>query len=92
MRKEGSRRSRKAQSRLLSRARHPASALDPAWAVLDGLAGDGSGRDNDEGPRHEVTIARGFWLFDTPCTQALWQAVMGNNPSRSRAPTGRWSR
>ena len=21
-------------------------------------------------------------MFDTPCTQALWQAVMGRNPSR----------
>ena len=40
-------------------------------------------RDDDEGPRHPVTISRGFWLADTPCTQALWQAVMGGkNPSR----------
>jgi formylglycine-generating enzyme required for sulfatase activity len=29
-----------------------------------------------------VTIADGFWMFDTPCTQALWTAVMGDNPSR----------
>jgi len=37
-----------------------------------------------EHPRHEVFITRGFWLFDTPCTRALWQAVMGEdeNPSR----------
>lgn len=35
-----------------------------------------------EKPRHQVQLTRGFWLFDTPCTQALWQAVMGNNPSR----------
>lgn len=34
-----------------------------------------------EGPQHEVTIQEGFWLFDTACTQALWQAVMGDNPS-----------
>ena len=40
------------------------------------------GRYGDEGPRHEVTLTEGFWLFDTPCTQALWQAVMGRNPSR----------
>ena len=25
------------------------------------------------------TIASGFWMFDTPCTQDLWQAVMGEN-------------
>jgi len=27
-------------------------------------------------------FAEGYWLFETPCTQALWTAVMGNNPSR----------
>lgn len=35
-----------------------------------------------EGPQHEVTLSQGFWMFDTLCTQALWQAVMGDNPSR----------
>jgi formylglycine-generating enzyme required for sulfatase activity len=40
------------------------------------------GRDEDEGPQHEVTLTRGFWLADTACTQALWQAVVGNSPSR----------
>jgi formylglycine-generating enzyme required for sulfatase activity len=39
-----------------------------------------------EGPQHEVTIAAGFWLFDTPVTQAMWQAVMGGNPSRFKSP------
>lgn len=37
---------------------------------------------NYEGPQHPVTLSRGFWLFDTACTQALWEAVMGENPSR----------
>ncbi|MCB1932014.1 MAG: formylglycine-generating enzyme family protein [Candidatus Accumulibacter sp.] len=31
--------------------------------------------------QHEVTLGRGFWLADTACTQALWQAVSGANPS-----------
>jgi formylglycine-generating enzyme required for sulfatase activity len=35
-----------------------------------------------EGPRHLVTLTEGFWLADTACTQALWSAVMGSNPSR----------
>jgi hypothetical protein len=39
-------------------------------------------RDNDEGPRHVVRLTAGFWLADTACAQAVWQAVMGNNPSR----------
>ncbi|MGR9108790.1 MAG: formylglycine-generating enzyme family protein [Gammaproteobacteria bacterium] len=32
--------------------------------------------------QHEVTLSRGFWLAETACTQALWSAVMGDNPSR----------
>jgi formylglycine-generating enzyme required for sulfatase activity len=43
---------------------------------------DEEGRFADEGPRHEEVIPRGFWMFDTPCTQALWEAVMGKNPSQ----------
>lgn len=31
---------------------------------------------------HEVQLTRGFWLADTSCTQALWQAVMDKNPSK----------
>ncbi|MBL8460799.1 MAG: formylglycine-generating enzyme family protein [Zoogloea sp.] len=35
-----------------------------------------------EGPQHQVTLTRGFWLSDTACTQALWLAVLGGkNPS-----------
>ena len=42
---------------------------------------DEKGRYRDEGPRQEETITSGFWMFDTPCTQTLWEAVMGENPS-----------
>lgn len=45
------------------------------------------GRYDAEGPRHPVTLTEGFWLFDTLCTQALWVAVMGQNPSRFQNPT-----
>lgn len=34
--------------------------------------------------QHQVTLSLGFWLADTACTQALWQAVMGSNPSHFR--------
>jgi formylglycine-generating enzyme required for sulfatase activity len=51
-----------------------------------GSAADEPGRREIEGPRHEVRLSRGYWLFDTPCTQALWEAVMGRNPSRFRSP------
>ncbi len=30
---------------------------------------------------HKVRLTQGFWLADTACTQALWKAVMGENPS-----------
>ena len=39
------------------------------------------GRLSWEQEPHEVTINEGFWMFGTPCTQALWEAVMGDNPS-----------
>ena len=35
----------------------------------------------DNETRHRVTLTRGYWLADTACTQALWQEVMGSNPS-----------
>ena len=47
---------------------------------------DEPGRFDNEGPRHLVTLEHGFWLFDTPCTQALWQVVMGDNPSHFITP------
>ncbi len=46
-----------------------------------------AGRLDWEGPQRRVLIPRGFWLFDKPCTQALWEAVMGGNPSHFRSPT-----
>ena len=44
-----------------------------------------AGRWEDEGPQHTVTLTEGFWLGETPCTQALWQAVTGENPSQFRS-------
>ena len=40
-----------------------------------------SGRYDDEGPRHWVTIGEGFWLGQTEVTQGQYRAVMGKNPS-----------
>ena len=44
------------------------------------------GRWSGEGSRHKVTLQDGFWLADTPCTQALWAAAMGDNPSAFKSP------
>ncbi len=46
-----------------------------------------AGRWEDEGPRHLVTLSRGYWLADTACTQQLWEVVMGENPSRFQSPS-----
>jgi formylglycine-generating enzyme required for sulfatase activity len=35
---------------------------------------------DSEKPQHAVRLD-GYWLADTPVTQALWQAVMGANPA-----------
>jgi len=39
------------------------------------------GRYDWEGPQHEVTISKGFYLGKYEVTQAQWEAVMGNRPS-----------
>lgn len=38
-------------------------------------------RSTDKG-RHQVTVTKGFFLSEAPCTQSQWKAVMGSNPSR----------
>ncbi len=52
--------------------------LPPATYLQGSLQGIGHA---DEHPQHPVTLSQGLWLAETPCTQALWQAVMGKNPS-----------
>jgi len=39
-------------------------------------------RQDDEGPQTPVTLRRGFWMSKHEVTQAEYQAVMGNNPSK----------
>ena len=36
---------------------------------------------DDEKPAHQVTLANDYYMGKYEVTQALWQAVMGNNPS-----------
>jgi len=54
---------------------------------LRGSPEDEADRWADEGPQHPVFISRGFWLGDTPVTQALWKAVTGETPSFFEGPT-----
>ena len=55
------------------------------WIVpgtfMMGSQEDEEGRYSNE-DLHQVTLKQGFWLLDTPVTQAFWQAVNGENPSQ----------
>ena len=48
--------------------------------MMGATAEQGSNVEGDEKPVHEVTLSS-FAICETEVTQALWQAVMGNNPS-----------
>jgi hypothetical protein len=62
----------------LSGATHRFRYLLPATFLMGSPEGVGH---DDEHPQHPVTLTQGLWLAETPCTQALWQSVMGTNPS-----------
>ena len=53
----------------------------PGGTIMMGSPATEEGRDNDESPQHQVTVPA-FYTGKYPITQAQWQAVMGNNPSR----------
>ncbi|MBX2803507.1 MAG: formylglycine-generating enzyme family protein, partial [Myxococcales bacterium] len=59
----------------------------PPGRYLRGSPQSEEGRFDNEGPQHSVTISRGFWLGEVPVTQALWEAVMGENPSHFEGPS-----
>ena len=42
---------------------------------------DRSTNGDDTETQHRVVLTEGYWLADTACTQELWGAVMGENPS-----------
>jgi len=54
----------------------------PGGEFWMGCGENEQGCDNDEKPRHPVTV-KGFWMGKYEVTQAQWKAVMGkeNNPS-----------
>ncbi len=58
--------------------------IPPGWFML-GSPPDEPERDDDEGPQQRITFEEGYWLAETACTQALWQAIMGENPSGFKA-------
>ena len=55
----------------------------PSGWFLMGSPPNEPGRCEDEAQRI-VKIQYDFWMSETPCTQELWQAVMGYNPSENK--------
>jgi len=58
----------------------------PPGTFMMGSPANEVGRFDDE-VQHRVELPQGYWLGDTPVTQALWEAVMGTNPSQFRGPS-----
>ncbi|MEW6755370.1 MAG: SUMF1/EgtB/PvdO family nonheme iron enzyme [Candidatus Latescibacterota bacterium] len=52
----------------------------PAGTFTMGSPSSEAGRDSDEGPQHQVSITRGFWLGKYEVTQGQWEGVMGTRP------------
>lgn len=48
----------------------------PPGSFMMGSPEEEPGRSDDEGPQHRVTISKGYWMGETPVTQAQWEAVV----------------
>ncbi len=59
--------------------------LIPAGKFLMGSPETEKDRQRVEGPQHEVTISRPFYMGTTEVTQAQWKAVMGTEPWRGQS-------
>jgi formylglycine-generating enzyme required for sulfatase activity len=55
--------------------------LIPAGSFQMGSPYSEKNRENDEGPVHQVTISKPFYLGVYDVTQEQWEKAMGNNPS-----------
>ncbi|GHT37987.1 hypothetical protein AGMMS49965_00040 [Bacteroidia bacterium] len=65
---------------------HPTPVYEPEMVLVQGgtfTMGDTYGQDNGATPTHQVTLTS-FYIGKYEVTQALWELVMGNNPSRSK--------
>jgi formylglycine-generating enzyme required for sulfatase activity/tetratricopeptide (TPR) repeat protein len=56
--------------------------LIPAGKFLMGSPDSEEGREEDEGPQHEVELTHPFYLGIHPVTQKQYKQVMGKNPSQ----------
>jgi formylglycine-generating enzyme required for sulfatase activity len=54
----------------------------PAGSFIMGSDKNLEGADKNETPQHRVTLSKSFYLGKYEVTQAQWEAVMGDNPSK----------
>jgi formylglycine-generating enzyme required for sulfatase activity len=52
----------------------------PAGAFTMGSPDTENDRQADEGPQHDVTLTKGFWMGKYPVTKAQWSSLMGTKP------------
>jgi uncharacterized protein (TIGR02996 family) len=70
----------------LSKAVTISFSLIPPGRFLMGSLDSEPERYDNEGPRHQVTMPRPYYVAVTPVTQAQFQAVMGTLPCEFRGP------
>lgn len=58
----------------------PLMGIEAVIFMMGALPNDKEAGD-DETPRHKVTLTKSFWMGKYPCTQDLYEVVMGKNPS-----------
>jgi formylglycine-generating enzyme required for sulfatase activity len=58
--------------------------LIPSGEFIMGSPTNEQGKDNYEGPAHEVIIKNSFYIGKFPVTQKQWEKIFGSNPSRFR--------
>lgn len=70
----------KSDNKLHSNAAGMEFVFIPGGSFVMGSLDDAQGPENNETPRHNVTL-KAFYLQTTEITQAQWTALTGNNPS-----------
>ncbi len=66
----------------IERVEFPFRYCPPGVATMGSPVDEPGRRDNER--LHKVSLTQGFWILETLVTQAMWRAVMGNDPSEAR--------
>jgi len=69
----------------IGRERFEMVEIESGTFIMGAFREDSAAQDA-EIPRHEVTLSKNFWMAVIPISQAIYELLMGNNPSKQRAP------